>query len=431
MKNTEVHPLRQERLRRGWTQKELADFAQVSLSSVERAERGEPLRVDICKRLCECLNKKRPEELSLQSYGAFGERQDTESDEMKRRQVLQLGAMGASLLTTHQLLLHSDTFEQISMLVRKPSHVDVKTIQSFGTITEHHWQLVYGGIPKRDLLAGVQGHLQSVTHFLQSSLTTSLEQKLCEIASQQAQIMSEIYFDMHDYPKAETYSTFAIEIAQRANNPALYAVALARMSFLETYRHRFKEALALLHVARRYAEQAVDSIDSMAGCWIAAIEAEVQANIFARYNDIKASDACLKALDRAECITEQAESDPYWTKFGAASLAAYKGVSFRHLRKPVQAQIVLHQALNTISKDFQGSCGTVLTDLAGAYAQQGEIEEACNRATQALHIISEQNKSVNVFQRVCDFRLELESWASTSYVEDLDEHIAITRIHIM
>ncbi len=56
--------LRTERLRHGWTQQQLADFATISLSTVERAEKGESIRVDCIQRLCECLSKT-SEELGL------------------------------------------------------------------------------------------------------------------------------------------------------------------------------------------------------------------------------------------------------------------------------------------------------------------------------------------------------------------------------
>jgi transcriptional regulator with XRE-family HTH domain len=56
--------LRTERLRKGWTQQQLADFAGISLSTVERAEKGESIRVDCIQRLCECLSKT-SEELGL------------------------------------------------------------------------------------------------------------------------------------------------------------------------------------------------------------------------------------------------------------------------------------------------------------------------------------------------------------------------------
>ncbi len=60
----DVCSLRQERLRKPWTKQQLADFAQVSLSTVERAERGDPIRIDSIQRLCACL-KKSPEQLGL------------------------------------------------------------------------------------------------------------------------------------------------------------------------------------------------------------------------------------------------------------------------------------------------------------------------------------------------------------------------------
>lgn len=56
--------LRTERLRHGWTQQQLADFAGISLSTVERAEKGGSIRVDCIQRLCECLSKT-SEELGL------------------------------------------------------------------------------------------------------------------------------------------------------------------------------------------------------------------------------------------------------------------------------------------------------------------------------------------------------------------------------
>ncbi len=61
MKNTLLRDARRSRL---WTQQELADFAAVSLSTVERAERGEQIRVDSIRRLCACLEQS-PEQLGL------------------------------------------------------------------------------------------------------------------------------------------------------------------------------------------------------------------------------------------------------------------------------------------------------------------------------------------------------------------------------
>ncbi len=347
-----------------------------------------------------------------------------------RRNVTKLIAAAAtsSTLLPQLSLLNEDALERLSAIMKKPYNIDVRAINSLGLITKSHWELVYGGVPKRDLIFSAQGHFQSIIQFLQSSLLSAIEEQLYAIASQQAQIMNEIYFDMHDYQKASVYSKFAIESAQKAHNPALYAVALARMSFLYTYNHQFKEALPFLQVAHRSAEQTTDNTIC---CWIAAMEAEVQSNIFAHNNDIQALNNCLKALDRAEHISEQKGDDAFWTKFSPASLAGYKGVCYKQLQKPVEAQIVILDALSAITKDIPGGQATMLTDLAAAYAQQGEIHEACNRASQALSIINDQIKSVNTLQRVIDFRSSLEQWKSTPYVRNLDEQIAMTHVHII
>ncbi len=56
--------LRTARHQRGWSQQHLADFAGLSLSTIERAERGEALRIDNLERLCTCLEQT-PEQLGL------------------------------------------------------------------------------------------------------------------------------------------------------------------------------------------------------------------------------------------------------------------------------------------------------------------------------------------------------------------------------
>lgn len=56
--------LRAERRRRAWTQQLLADCAGISVPTVQRAERGEALRMDTVQLLCAALGKT-PQELGL------------------------------------------------------------------------------------------------------------------------------------------------------------------------------------------------------------------------------------------------------------------------------------------------------------------------------------------------------------------------------
>ncbi len=59
MKDTKSHPLRVARMNlpRPLTQQQLADFAEVSISTIERAERGGPISIDSIQRLCKYFGK--------------------------------------------------------------------------------------------------------------------------------------------------------------------------------------------------------------------------------------------------------------------------------------------------------------------------------------------------------------------------------------
>lgn len=157
MKDRAPHPMRLERLRRGWTQRELADFAQVSLSSVERAERWEPLRVDICKRLCEALGKARPEDLGLRAHGDPEESTKSEErtyihkgvvytldqeneEEVNRRLALKvLSSAGTAIFAPHDLL-KPQTWEAFSNGLEESFSVD--NLNHFSKLTEASWYLL-------------------------------------------------------------------------------------------------------------------------------------------------------------------------------------------------------------------------------------------------------------------------------------------------
>jgi len=427
--------LRQERLRKGWSQLQLSLEAGVSLSTVERAERGEGLRIDSIQRLCACLDKT-PEQLELlriedstvfNNIEASDKEQDTESEDvMNRREALKNALkLGIASIALPKIVLDSDALNRLEALLSRSS-IDMSALKSLGSVTESYWQLLYGGVPKRGLLKGITGHLESVTDFLAGSSTTLIEQKLYSLASQQTQMAGEIYFDLHDYSKAKAYTRDAVETAQRSANPELYAVTLARMSFLCTYSQEFQESITLLRAAHHFAKQ---SQSHTIRYWIAAVEADVHAKLYALSPNSASQNTCIRLLDGAESIAAISEEDPYRINFDPASLAAYKGVCFRYLNKPREAQGVLQTALASLGSNQFVSQANTLTDLASSYAQQGEVEEACICAGRALNL-AEKAKSVNVLRRILEFRSEMEQWNSTLYVEDLDGQLAVTRLRI-
>jgi tetratricopeptide (TPR) repeat protein len=312
-------------------------------------------------------------------------------------------------------------------MVEQPSRIDMETLSDLEAITAHHWRLYVKASSKCDLLPAVVGHFQTIAGFLRNSLPTPIEQRLSSLVSQQAQIIGEIYFDIHKFDKALSYLKVALETAQRANNASSYSVSLARLSLLFTYSNQPQEALPYLLAANRPVTRTATITTTS---WLAAMEAEAHANQF-RATIVRSSSMCLKALERAEGVVNQPKTgdDPYGTGFSPGNLAAFKGVCYLRLRQPENAQGVLHVALKETPSLTEHRAAIILTDLAEAYVQQGEIEEVCKHARQALEITL-QTKSLHSLQRIESLRSQLETWASTSYVQGLDDVLIVTRLRM-
>ena len=407
------------RKEKGWSIEVASARVGVSRVTYSRWENGhqEP-QPTVLKMLCEAFNTS-AEDLGYSHLSKEPLRAESEDDVNRREAIKRIGTtVGTTLLLVQHDLFHSDVLDRLQWVLDKPSSLDMVALSSLETLTEQNWKLLYSGLPWPTLLGGVLGHIQNIAYLLRDSQPTSVEQHLYTLLSQEAQMAGEIYFDMNDHEQARVYYQAAIRAAQRANNDPLTAVALARVNVVPTDYDQLKEMLSQLEAAHRLTKQ---SATVTTRSWIAAREAEVQANL-------GVSDACLRALEHAETVSGQyhSEDDPYRTQFGLPSLLGYKGVCFVRLRHPEKAQPVLLEALDSLPSRR----ATTLVDLAHSYAQQGEIDEACRRASQALMLI-EQRKTIKVLQRIYNFRSELKPWASTSYVANLDRQIAATRINLI
>jgi transcriptional regulator with XRE-family HTH domain/tetratricopeptide (TPR) repeat protein len=115
MRKQNEHPLRLERLRRGWTQQQLADYAGVALNTIARAEQGKPLRVDVCRLLCDCLGKEKPEDLGLRCYGL--------PDEPTRATPLVVQPVPSSH-NGHEPAQHEDIITRVEIVRAESSFVD-------------------------------------------------------------------------------------------------------------------------------------------------------------------------------------------------------------------------------------------------------------------------------------------------------------------
>src|SRR5437763_9221931 len=73
MQEKNIHPLKKARLQLGYTQKLLADFAQVGEATIQRAESGKPLRPDSIQQLCNHFSERYQRQVSPQELGLVPE----------------------------------------------------------------------------------------------------------------------------------------------------------------------------------------------------------------------------------------------------------------------------------------------------------------------------------------------------------------------
>jgi tetratricopeptide (TPR) repeat protein len=303
--------------------------------------------------------------------------------------------------------------EQTGRAVAPIARLDLAVLDDLESITASYWRLCTN--TSLDLLGGVLEHFQAVTHLLKRTQPREVFRRLCSLAGEIAQILGKTLFDLHEYALAWPYYTFSIKAAQGASNHDLWAAGLGRMSLLLIYWEQPQEALPLLQETRQLTIQSAGI-----RCWLAAVEAE----LYAHLDDANACDEAL-GIAKALAAREPLGEDYYATGFNSSRLAGYEGACFVRLRRPERALAALQQALVLLDPQAIRRQSTLFTDMGVAYAQQGNVQEACKLARQALAITT-NTKSRAVLERVRTLHKALEPWKETEEVKDLEKQFDTT-----
>lgn len=311
----------------------------------------------------------------------------------------------------------AEPHERLARALERPSRVD-------DAITEHlenvinEWRRLDDRIGSRDLQGPVTGHLQLITSLLQGSPRGPVHRRLCTAAAQVAQLAGWLAFDMNDHRGAQRYYEVALRAAQEAGDRVLSAYVLGCMSVVATYGDDAHAGLQLGYEAQHRGKGWVTATTL---AWLCRVEALALATL-------GEAAPCASALDRAEVAIAQASpaSDPPWIyHFNRSQLAGQKGACYVRLHRPKDAQAALGEALTTLSTEFVRDRSLHLTHLASAYAQQGEIEEACRLAgdswANAMH-----TGSARELRRIHEFRRELDRWNDSVAVKELDAQLLLS-----
>jgi tetratricopeptide (TPR) repeat protein len=278
-------------------------------------------------------------------------------------------------------------------------NVDTPLLDDLDALTD-----VYRRMDRRlgaaSLFEDLNRHLQRVTAFRHAAMTDANRQRLASIVGDVATLMGWQSLDTGRTARAWKYFRRAADAAKEAENPALQAFAIAEAAYIPLLGGNHRAALPLLLEARGLAEP----VGSPAlRAWLCGTEAEAHAVA-------GNADACLRALDCAEAMLDETLPDetPRWVAhFDRSHLVRWQGQCLVQLARPAAAQPVLQEAVRSVDLSFVRARASTLVDLAASFLQQGEIEEACRVATQAL-TLARNTQSARCEQRIVVLRSQVQ-----------------------
>jgi tetratricopeptide (TPR) repeat protein len=302
------------------------------------------------------------------------------------------------------------------LLVEYRGNVDGALLDDLDSLTD-----LYRRMDRRlgavSLFEDLSRHLQRVTAFRHASMTGADRQRLASIAGDIATLLGWQSLDTGRTARAWKYFRRAADAAKEAENPALEAFAIAEAAYIPLLGGNHRAALPLLREARDLAPPASSPAFR---AWLCGAEAEAHA-VAGEVN------ACLRALDCAEAALAMAQPDetPRWVAhFDRSHLARWRGQCLVQLARPAAAQPVLQEAVRSVDPSFVRARASTLVDLATSFVQQGEIDEGCRVATQAL-TLARNTRSARCEQRIVVLRSQVQLGADTPAVQQLDEQLRL------
>ncbi|HEU0001692.1 MAG TPA: helix-turn-helix transcriptional regulator [Ktedonobacteraceae bacterium] len=426
--------LRFEREKRGWSQRRVAEQLDTSEDMISRWERGERTPGPFFQeKLCSLFGKDAVELgfiernfLPVNQGNTFPTSLDSNAVNLQELGILFDGSKSATdALTSSSVLTDIDVLSHLSSILSQSSMIGEKEINYLEQQTRLYWRAREESIfPASTLYNRVIRHINDITAFLIRSLLPLTRQYLCEIVCRAVLLAGVLLYDMGQYEKARQHYLVASQAASEANNFILQALVWGWMSFTWTYAKQYNDALHCIQQASHYVTQ---TSDSTVQAWLGAIEAEIQSHLQNR-------EACLQSLINMErgFGTSPSQTISYLFEFNPVLLLGYKGVCLQHIYQKQQPEThhFLEEAKEALEQALQSNTPLkrklyYLTDLAGVYAHQGEVERACYYTTQTVSLILQiGNGSKTIQQHLLQTRALLQPYQETTHVHTLDEQMA-------
>lgn len=378
--------LAQRRETLGYTQLTLAKRLRVQRSTVVRWETGSTVPQPWVRPTLAAALGITPEQLDslLADAGPAteGDQADAvaisflspENDDMKRREMLRIVTMASAVFAVPPID-ESIEVERSAFAGDRPGRVDATTLDEFGRLNSHLWQVFALSSSKAETLPMVRRQLDVLTETLRQPRNSASFTRLCALAGDLFQLAGEICFDGNDYTGAAHNYTLAASVSKQADDFDLWACALTRHAFIAVYERQYTRAAPMLDLAAALAGRGDSTLSTR--YWVAAVQAETQAGL----GDLA---ACERALDQAERV--RSLSGPIqnygWLRFDGSRLAEERGTCYVTLGRPDLAESALSEALVPDLSPRRRT--SVLTDLAILGAQRGDADRVLTFADAAL-----------------------------------------------
>lgn len=412
--------LRYQRAQRRWSRRQL--LRQMRQSATARGERL-PDDESILKAIARWESAKHfPDEfyrgLLTEVFAEPGPGSGDESilESMERRAFLRgLGTVSGFGAATAVF----QPWERLSFALERPSRVDAETVTGLEHMTMLLEQMESQASPAA-LLGPVVGHIDNIGRLISGSPPAMLDSRLCSLAGETAALAGWLTWDLENRQAAGAYFHAGLKAAKQADDRALGAYLVGSSCVQPSYRERPIARLRRLE-GRTFGFARSDATPATRA-WLATLEAEAHALAGDHARTLRVLDEAEAALSGAG--EEADESRPRVTFFNATYLAGERGVALARLGQSEQAQQVLRPALTSLDPSAVKTRPRLLTALATAHVQHGDVDEACHLGIEALALAAQQQVQPNL-QDVRKVRLELEPWRDAQAVQEFDERLRL------
>lgn len=331
--------------------------------------------------------------------------EETEDEDVRRRELLKSAGIGAALLGTSSLDIDTD----LTSVPNTAVGMESIEIMQLCTQTFRRIDNSYGGghsLPRigQYLRAEVIPALQANSH------TEKIRKALYSAAAEIYQLAGWSSYDTGDIERGRKSLSQALRLCQDSSNHSYAAELLAGMSHQASFLRKAQEAIDLALAAKGYAEKA--------GMPALVSEAAVMAaHGYAIQQDKRNSLAQLQEAEAEFCRIRPEDSPTWLSYFDEAYLSAKFGHVLKDLGIPSEAERFARRSLQMSDGYERGRIfNTAL--LASTLADQGQITEAITNGSLALQM-TKNVKSARTVKYLADVAYRLMPYKSSSDVQTL------------